>query len=397
MIYNSLFKILLLKDKIGLKPSEILWSISKWTRSGTLDGSEIARETTILRWTGFYQQESLDEVINLFCSWLYNLPNLIKLKTLTKILNDSSLNDEINSAICYPDSCSFSRRLNIIDKISKPFIGVEFEILNALSDFFVLLYREGDDTEKELFSEALMALSSLMLGNKKPKDIEKYIFEVELLSRLIKMLILTRGCEDESYLTEMPDVSNFRGMLSKSLGIIPLDSVDASRIVGSIPRNGSQKRGSNSTINSLLNVLAPLKGSNIVKSKFGSNVTDYLSIYSERSSFLINADRRMSAFEKPQIPLMNLEIPEENQEAEKSAQIELVSNRFNNSNTTFGIVQNFQTKIQPKQRKSGFSLKSNDSEMKEKVEPVKKRFKTGKTKAVLESSGEDSFEDELNQ
>ena len=380
---------MLLIDKIGAEP--ILRAIIKWKKATRFPKTiDIVKKTTMKNWKVFEEVSSAELIIDLLISWLTsNCTRVIERDKLTNILANSKLNLAINNVICFPDSFSHDRLISIIESVKTSLTATEFLIAKEFSDFFTSLYADST-VEMELFSEAMLAISSTLIGNKDLNQVENFIFETELLSRIIKLLILNRTFEEEGSL--LASSFDLKDKNMRSLDNVRLNHISASRINKTDSSHKfNMPRSSNSSVKSILKLLQPMGSSNFIKSKFGSGVTDYYSIFSEKSSLGQRQERNLSAI-RLSVPLSHFDLKRESAEkSEDYPRIELVSSRP--SNTT--SMQNTVTKkVLPKFKISGHSQKWEPSEERYSKE---KRMSHEKQGMILENPLEQSFEQEIKE
>ena len=397
VLEKTLKKLVELKRKLNINTSLILVEIIKWKKKERSTEIEtIFDKTAIDDWSDFNKLEKIDLIIDLLFSWLVeNIKSLISISNLNKILQNVKLNDKINNVICYPDSFSISNRKSVLESIKFALEPQEYQVLMTIADFFLFLYKNKEEQQRELISEAILSVSSLLLGNKNSREVENNIFEIELFSRIVKISILVKSFEDEVSEFSGSSWTNQKYKDNKSLDLpasFTASNIEDKDFGSKLPK----KRNSDSSFKSLVSLLQPLKSSNYIKSKFGSNVTDFLRLYSEKSSSIINVERRNSAgANQLQIPLSRFEMREDMSDLnEEVPKIDIISSKL--SNTTLGLFHTVTKKIRLNEKISFKSLKDKSME-KENVPRRNKHFKTGKTKAVIEM-GEDedeSFEDEL--
>ena len=290
---------------------------------------EVVKKTKLNNWKLFETIKNASSVVDLLFGWLLeNTSGLVRKDQLTMILENKKLNEQINNLICFSESYNLNRRRMIVDSIKFSLATYEFQISCIIADFFLYLYRENEETDKETFTEALLSLSSLIVGNKTSKDIEDAIFETELFSRILKAIILSKSIEDDKSELDNSVVSVIN-KITKSIhhNSSKFDMVSVFQ---------SEKRDSTATYSSLLSMLKPLtSGSNLIKSKFGSNSSNLTGLFSEKSGSLIRINTN-NVNSQPRIPLSKFEMPKVSFDSNPSAKVDLVSAR--RSTATYAFV-----------------------------------------------------------
>ena len=396
LVEKTFTKLISLKNKHDLKASYLMSVIIKWKKRERSD--EILRvidKTALNNWNEFELLEEVELVVDLFFSWLLDYPkSLISLNHLVLILQNTKLNEQINNAICYPDSFSVSRRKLVLESTKFSLDTSEYQIVMIVADFFLFLYKSNEETSREMISESILAISSFLIGNKSMSDVENNIFEIELFSRIVKICILVKSFDED--LSVISDGTSLMAR-EKNKDLKSLDfpnSFNVSNIDDKeIGSKLAKKRNSDSTFKSLVSLLQPLKSSNYIRSKFGSEVTDYLSLFDGKSNSVLN-DRKNSAIEiRGMIPLGRFEIPEaQSEQNEEIPKIDIVSSK--QSGTTVGIF-NTMTKITKLKQKTSSSSAAEKKTENENFSRRSRGFRTGKTRAVIELDDEESFEKEI--
>ena len=404
VFYKCLQKIMDLISSTSKNTKDVLKALITWISPSDISFRlEVAKKTTISDWKLFHSITEVEIIVDLLMSWMYGkTAGLLKKERVKILMVNAKLNEKLVNAISYPDSHSVTERKNLVDTIKFSFNASEFQILACVANFFVFIYRVPEDFDKETFNESLLVIASALIGNKNAKQMSDNIFETEFTTRIIKLLILVKSLDDDSQdgsgYSAVSAASNLKQWHSLEIKTrINLASPLIEDKLIDINKIARTKRNSDSTIRSLLKIMEPYKVNSVIKSsgirsKFGSNVTDFLSILSEKSNSLGISEVGLKLdTEKRKIPLSKFELVEEsNEQTEDIPRIELISKK---STLTFGMKETITRRDLPtKVRKEILLNLSSDDLKKNKTE--QKAIKKDPS-VVFEHEAENSFEEDF--
>ena len=229
-----------------------------------------------------------------------------------------------------------------------------------------------------------MVISSFLIGNKDIQQIKQSILEIDFMSKIIKLIAVTKVAEEniqhygfdkspkESSLSNEPENLNF---------------VSTSYIKKVSSNTRIFAKESKSTLTGIVSQLHVSKGEDLIKTKFGSVVTNFSNLLFEKRLSLEQMNRKE---EIKAIPLSKFDLTDDFEEEQTDFfNVEVVSKKP--SNAAMGLRNTIANKFD---RNFFFSDKSYQANKEEKIVRRNQRFGTSKP-AVIEHSFEESYENDF--